>query len=221
MSAETSTERAIARWTACGSSGSVGRGQPLDDVLEEAAARTATSSRCRPPRGRCRPAPGCARRARRPAGPAGPEWQQPRLSSRGAATQLPSAPATRGGLGVGEHEVVADDVVRLGTHGRRPAASASPGSVPRSRSHTGTRCRLRVEGQPLLHAAVQVDRQRRQPQRGAGEPDQRAVGGRRAAPPVRRRSARGPARCARARRRTARRRPAGTRPGGRRSAGAP
>ena len=150
-----------------------GSGQPLDDVLEEAAARpghrAAADLLVVVADQHLGALAGAAASSA-----SSPEWQQPRLSSRGAATQLPSAPATRGRLGVGQHEVVADDVVRRRRRRRRASASASPGSVPRSRSQTGTRCRCGSRVSPSFTLRSRWIASEGSRSGAPGEPDQRA-----------------------------------------------
>ena len=144
-----------------------------------------TSSRCPPPRGRCRPAAGCAP----PAG--GQQRGEPGVAAArgrpaaGAATQVPSAPAAAAGW-VSASTRSCPTTSSASTPAAPASAASSPGSPARSRDQTGTSCALRVQLQPVAHAAVEVDGQRRQPQRRAGQPDQRASR-RRAAPPGRRR----------------------------------
>ena len=117
-----------------------GRGQPADDVLEEAAARPGHRAAAHLLVVVARRAPACAPPPARPAARAARRGSEVRLSSRGAAIQLPSAPARAAGWVSASTRSWATT-----SSGAAPAAAAtasiSPGSSPRSPSHTGTRWR--------------------------------------------------------------------------------
>ena len=175
MSALTRCERAIVTGRSCGSVEPVAATSRASDVLEERAARALHRAaadllvvvgdeqlRVRAPgaareqRGawRCGRSRGCPGAAPRPTSR---RCRWPRTAGASASTR--SWPSDVAGVDAGDGGEVVE---------QRPVAV---GARPPHRDEL----RLRVELQPLAHAAVEVDRERRQAHRSAGQHDQAQV----------------------------------------------